>query len=405
MELNSYQIVILLGAIVILSYFYTLISNKTNIPSVLLLIGTGIGLKYLADYKNIQIENVDILVKTLGAVGLIMIILEAALDLDVHKEKLKLIRNSFFSALVIFIISAFSISYLITYWLQEPFYKAFIYAVPMSIISSAIVIPSTNNLPEMKKEFIIYEASFSDILGILVFNYMVLNNAITAQSSLKFFGNIGLAILISIIASGLLIYMLSKIEGVLKFFLVFAILSIVYASGELIHLPALLIILVFGTVLNNAPQIIRGSLRKYIPVENVKNVLGLMKTITAETSFLVRTFFFILFGFTIDLRVLAEPDVITIGSIIVMILLLVRYLYLRIILHANLFPELFLMPRGLVTILLFYSIPVSKQLSHFKVGILFYVIMLTSLLMMAGLIFFGKEDKRKYLKSTEDAAI
>ena len=87
-----------------------------------------------------------------------------------------------------------------------------------------------------------------------------------------------------------------------------------------------------------------------------------------------------------------------------MLLLTVRYIYLRLILKANLFPELFLMPRGLVTILLFYSIPVSKQLTNFKVGIIFYVVVLTSLLMMVGLMFFKKE-KSEYLQSAEDTLI
>ena len=125
---------------------------------------------------------------------------------------------------------------------------------------------------------------------------------------------------------------------------------------------------------------------------------------TAETSFLIRTFFFIIFGYTINLKVVIEPDVITIGTLIVMLLLTVRYIYLRLILKANLFPELFLMPRGLVTILLFYSIPVSKQLTNFKVGIIFYVVVLTSLLMMVGLMFFKKE-KSEYLQSAEDTLI
>ncbi|MCB0697489.1 MAG: cation:proton antiporter [Chitinophagaceae bacterium] len=393
-----------MSSVVILSYFYTIISKKTNIPSVLLLIATGIGIKYFTQQYGFTEQNVEPLVRVLGAVGLVMIILEAALDLEVHKEKLNLIRNSFFSALSIFVISSIAIMYLIVYWLHEPYDKAFIYAVPLSIISSAIVIPSTSHLPEMKKEFIIYEASFSDIIGILVFNYMIMTNVMNFQSTMLFVGRIGLAIVISAIASLMLIYMLSKIEGILKFFLVFAILSIVYSSGELIHLPALIIILVFGSLLNNSSLIIRGPLRKAIPSENIDKILELMKTVTAETSFLVRTFFFILFGYTINLAVLIEPDVITIGTIIVMILLVARYIYLRVILKANLFPELFLMPRGLVTILLFYNIPVSKQLTNFKVGIIFYVVVVTSLLMMVGLMFF-KKDKVDYLQSTEESAI
>lgn len=403
-EFNSYIVVIILSSIVVLSYFFTLISKKTNIPSVLLLIGTGVGIKYLAEYYGFTAVNVDPLVKVLGAVGLVMIILEAALDLDVHREKLSLIRDSFFSALFIFIISAVGIMYLIVYMLDEPFDRAFIYAVPLSIISSAIVIPSTSHLPALKKEFIIYEASFSDIIGILVFNYMVMHNVINFKGTMIFAGRIGLAIIISAVASLLLIYMLSKIGSVLKFFLVFAILSIVYASGELIHLPALLIILVFGSLLNNSSLIIRGPLTKIIPIENLQNITELMKTVTAETSFLIRTFFFIIFGYTINLQVLIQPDVITIGSMIVGILLIGRYIYLRLILKANLFPELFLMPRGLVTILLFYSIPVEKQLTNFKVGIIFYVVVLTSLLMMVGLMFF-KKDKAEYLSETEQSTI
>jgi len=404
MQLNPYVIVILLSSIVILSYFFTVISKKTNIPSVLLLIATGIGIKYLATHYGFSNYNVEPIVRILGAVGLIMIVLEAALDLDVHREKLSLIRNSFFSALFIFIISAVGITFLLVYWLGEPIDRSFIYAVPLSIISSAIVIPSTSHLPEMKKEFIIYEASFSDIVGILVFNYMVMNKVLDFQSTLIFAGRIGLAVVISAVASLLLIYMLSKIEGVLKFFLVFAILSMVYASGELIHLPALLIILVFGILLNNSNLLVKGGLAKIIPIENLQSIQGLMKTVTAETSFLIRTFFFIIFGYTINLKVVIEPDVITIGTLIVMLLLTVRYIYLRLILKANLFPELFLMPRGLVTILLFYSIPVEKQLTNFKVGIIFYVVVLTSLLMMVGLMFFKKE-KSEYLQSAEDTLI
>lgn len=405
MELHSEVIIIILSSIVILSYFFTLISNRTNIPSVLLLIATGIGIKYLSAYYGYVEKDVQSLVKILGAVGLIMIILEAALDLDVHKEKLKLIGNSFLSALVIFAASATGIAFLLKYWLYEPLDIAILYAVPMSIISSAIVIPSTNNLPEHKKEFIIYESSFSDILGIMVFNYMLMKNVMSFKSTMVFAGQIGLAIVISIVASVTLVYLLSKMQQTLKYFLVFAILSAVYASGELIHLPALLIVLVFGLILNNSPKFILNRFGNIMPLENLKNVISFMKSITAETSFLVRTFFFILFGYTINLQVLMEPDVIMIGSIIVGILLFVRFLYLRLILHTNLFPEIFLMPRGLVTILLFYSIPASKKLQNFNVGILFYVVVLTSIIMAIGLMFYKKDDKKKYLRSTEEATI
>ncbi|OJW82762.1 MAG: hypothetical protein BGO69_07190 [Bacteroidetes bacterium 46-16] len=392
----SHTIIILLSCVVILSYLFNLISRKTNIPSVLLLIATGVGIQYSTRYYGLDQLDVSKLVNILGAVGLIMIILEAALDLDVHKGKYKLIGNSFFSALFVFIISALTIGFLIMKWLDEPFSKAFLYAVPLSIISSAIVIPSTASLPEFKKEFIIYESSFSDIIGILVFNYMIMQNLFSLNTAFAFAGNVVLAVLISLVSSLLMLYILSKTEVNIKFFLVFAILSVVYASGELIHLPSLLIVLVFGLVLNNSPRVIKGRMLRLIPTDNLEGILDVMKSITAETSFLIRTFFFILFGYTIQLPVLILPSVWEIGTCIVLILLLVRFLYLRIILRANLFPELFLMPRGLVTILLFYSIPAEKSMSSFSEGILFFVVVITSLLMIIGLLFFNKEKYKYY---------
>jgi Kef-type K+ transport system membrane component KefB len=65
------------------------------------------------------------------------------------------------------------ISTILYYWLDEPVIKCIVYAVPLSIMSSSIVIPSLHPLTRAKKEFLIYEASFSDILGIMIFNYFV----------------------------------------------------------------------------------------------------------------------------------------------------------------------------------------------------------------------------------------
>lgn len=401
MGLHTNVILIILSSTVILSYFFNLISKKTNIPSVLLLIGTGIGVKYTLEYYGYVTQDVGKLVKILGAIGLIMIILEAALDLKLSREKVKLIRNSFFSALFIFIISVLGIGLLISGWLNVPFEKGFLYAIPLSIISSAIVIPSTSHLPKPKKEFIIYESSFSDIIGIMLFNYMLMMNVMSFGSAFAFAGRVGLAVVISILASFVLVYILTKSKVNLKFFLAFAILALVYSFGEMIHLPSLLIVLVFGMVLNNTKLVIRGRIREFIDMGNINIVLVLMRSITAETSFLIRTFFFIVFGYTIDLEILATNEVLIPGSLTVGILLLVRFVYLRVILKTNLFPELFLMPRGLVTILLFYSIPPEKSLGNFNAGILFFVVVSTSLLMMVGLLFF-KKDREEYLEMSEE---
>jgi hypothetical protein len=50
------------------------------------------------------------------------------------------------------------------------------------------------------------------------------------------------------------------------------------------------------------------------------------------------------------------------------------------------------MPRGLITILLFYSIPASFRLQQFNEGILLFVILVTGLIMTAGSLFYRNEE-------------
>ena len=69
----------------------------------------------------------------------------------------------------------------------------------------------------------------------------------------------------------------------------------------------------------------------------------------------------------------------------------IRYLYLKLVARRNLFPELFIAPRGLITILLFYAIPPEYSKGLISEGVLFFVILITSLVMMFGLM---KSDKK-----------
>ncbi len=50
------------------------------------------------------------------------------------------------------------------------------------------------------------------------------------------------------------------------------------------------------------------------------------------------------------------------------------------------------MPRGLITVLLFYSIPEVYKLSKFNEGILFFVVLTTSIIMMIGSISYGRPE-------------
>lgn len=391
--LNTEEILILGCGLVILSYLFSIISNTIRVPSVLLLLFAGLGFRALADANDFSIAFSPQLIELLGVVGLIMIVLEAGLDLKLTREKLKLIKSSFFSALILLVLSTALVSAILYFWLHEPLINCLVYAIPLSIMSSSIVIPSIHHLNENKKEFLIYEASFSDILGILAFNYFTAKETLTGSSVLTFSFSLVLSVLLSMILSLLLFLILTKTKLNIKFFLIFSLLVIIYAGGKIIHLPSLLIILVFGLLINNWELVKINFLQKFFEHKQVSALRDLLHSITAESSFLIRTFFFILFGYSISLSFLGETNILLIGSLIVVVLFLIRLIYLRFFLRTNVFPESFFIPRGLITIVLFYKIPENLKLTSFNDGILFFVILVTSVIMMLGMIFYKKKPE------------
>jgi Kef-type K+ transport system membrane component KefB len=381
-----------LCGLVVLSYFFSIISHHIKIPSVLLLLFAGIGFRLIAEAYQIPIFIPTSIVQGLGVIGLIMIVLEAGLDLKITRDKVSLIRSSFFSALIILVVSTVAITFILRFWLQEDITRCIVYALPLSIMSSSITLPSIHPLTERKKEFLVYEASFSDILGILFFNYFTAREILTAKSIGLFGFNIIISVILSLVISFLLFLILTKTRLNVKFFLVFSLLILIYSGGKMLHLPSLLIILVFGIMINNWEQIPLPSLVKRFPQSEVGILRDFLHSITAESSFLVRTFFFILFGFSIDLSFIYNQEVLIIGSLIVIALFLVRWLYLRYFFHTKVFPEAFFIPRGLVTIVLFYKIPGYLKLTTFNDGILFFIVLCTSVILAIGMMFYKKQN-------------
>jgi Kef-type K+ transport system membrane component KefB len=316
-----------------------------------------------------------------------MIVLEGSLDLGITRKKLPLVGKSILSAILILSATCGLIFLVIHYYVGLPVRNAIVYSIPMGVISSAIAIPSVMGLSEHKKEFIIYESTFSDIIGIMVFNFAILDNALSSDSFRDFFLNILYIIIISFVSSALLVFMLNRITTHIKSFLIFALLILVYCVAKMFHLPSLLLILVFGMMLNNSKYFIKGKLAHVLHLEKMSKVTTELKLLTAESAFLIRTFFFILFGYAMNINSLIDSSVIITGSLIIACILLARFVFLLFISRSHLVPEVFIAPRGLVTVVLFYSIPASFASSTFNTGVLYYVIIVSSLIMMLGLMF------------------
>ena len=170
MEFNVYWALIAASVVVILSYFFNALARQTNVPSVLMLIVTGFLISFMVNFDQ---ETLRPTLETLGTIGLVMIVLEASLDLHLERKKASLIGKALIISLILLISTAFGIAMIMKFFFEIGQFEALVYAIPLSIMSSAIIIPSVANLIGEEKEFLVIESAFSDILGIMFFYFIL----------------------------------------------------------------------------------------------------------------------------------------------------------------------------------------------------------------------------------------
>ena len=386
------SVLIALALVVIVSYLFNILSRVTRIPSVLMLLGMGLAVRALSEGPlQGRIPDVQPILEVLGSIGLIMIVLEAALDLELVRENRKMIFGSLNLTLAEMGVSVAFVAAVMHYGLGADWSSSVVYAIPLGILSSAIIIPSVENLRKHSvKEFMIYQSTISDILGIMLFYFVtegLQHPTVGWQPWLEgFLWSFGGSIFVSALFAYMLVLLLQHIRTSLKMFLLIAVLILLYAVGKLLHLSSLLVILFFGLMLRNPQLFFRGFLQRWINMDVVKSLLGDFQLITRETAFIVRTFFFVVFGFSIALSSLTKGSTIFVSALVV-----VGLLYWRVVAVKALMPNSdriirYMAPRGLITILLFYSIPPELSIAGFDRGLLLYVILASNVYMAWGMV-------------------
>ena len=397
--------IIIFSSIIIVSYFFDVFSKKSGIPSVLLLITLGILINVVLFFTGDKTSNIDAFLMPLGMVGLFLIVLEASLDLKLEKKKFWIILKSFLvSALGLgatSYISAKAFSFILS---DLTFENALLYTIPLSILSSAIILPSLGSLSEERKEFMVYESVFSDIIGIIAF-YAILGSSSFSGVVL----DLSLIIILSVVISYLLIYVFQRLKD-RKLFLLIAALMLLFGIGKSYGQASLMVVFIFGLILNNYVLFFRGKLKDFVLVEKLGGLLHDFKVVTSESAFVVRTFFFVVFGVSISLLSLFEDwRIVPLGILSMLIIYGVRLLILLVfrgsIKIESVVPELFLAPRGLITIILFFYIPeeVTKSFNFGESfhGVLLFVILSSCIIMTWSLIREKKKLDEEEIKEGE----
>jgi potassium/hydrogen antiporter len=389
--------IIAICLLLLFAYIFDITSSKTKIPSVILLLVVGWIVKLVVSYFGITVPDLNPILPIFGTIGLILIVLEGSLELEFAKSKLGFIGKSALIALLPILLLSFGLGFAFHYFGNVSFKSGLANAIPFAIISSSIAIPSARNLASKDREFVTYESSLSDIFGVIFFNFITLNDNIHAGSVGNFFIELLIILIVSFAATLILAYLLSKIRHHIKYVPIILMILLIYAVAKFYHLPGLIFILLFGIFLGNLDELKHLKFVQRLKPNTLDREVQKLKELTIEAAFLVRALFFLLFGFLIDTTELFNVSTMIWAVVITAGIFLLRFIFLKMFRLPGT-PLFYMAPRGLITILLFLSIPASQVIALSNKSLIIQVIVLTALIMMIGLIKNKPEPKSEAME-------
>ena len=377
------SIIITVCLLLLIAYLFDISSSKTKIPSVILLLLLGWMVNNGFDMINLSKPDFSKYLPIIGTIGLLLIVLDGALELELNKHKWRVVLKSFSIAFFPMLLLAFVLLQVFDYYTDASDQVKLINALPFCIISSAIAIPSAVNLKPDSREFIIYESSISDILGVMFFNFLIQSDSIQSAEIIAFGGQFFLILILSFLAVLGLSFLLSRLKHQITYAPIILIIILFYAFSKLYHLPGLLFILIFGLFLGNLDELKQYPWIQKLNPDKLNLEIMKFKHITIELTFIVRAIFFIVFGFTIDLNDLVNLETLPVACIIVFSIFLIRIISL-LIFRIPVMPILFFAPRGLITILLFLSIGSQVRIDIVNNSLVIQVVLLSVFILMMG---------------------
>lgn len=379
---------------VLLSYWFSYLGKQLRFPSVIFLLAAGLALREFTDGRNATVYLPPGLLPLLGTIGLILIVLEGGLDLNLKPGRRTFLLRTFSAAVLGVALSSAVIAAGFHYGLDLDWPIAALMAVPFAVISSAVAIPSAEALSDEDREFVIYESSWSDIIGVMLFNAALLAAVEGGGrgATLNFFGG-GLAVLVLGALIGLAVWWLvGHLQGHVKFVPLIFALILVYAGAKALHLSPLLIVLILGLMLNNPHLLMRIRWLQPLQSDHYGSELDKLKHLTAEATFFVRTFFFLLLGYSTDLGTLVDLRTWAVALALVVAIFALRLPVLWLTGGGRTRPLVWAAPRGLITVLLFYSLPAGMVPEAFPPGALILVVLLSCVVMAIGFRRDGGRD-------------
>ena len=385
----------LLGGLLVLAFAANRLFRWTRIPDVVVLMATGIIIGPVLGWARAdQFRDVT---HAFGTLALILILFEGGLDLNV-RETLADFPSGLLFGVLVYGFTAVLVGFVAAQSLGLSRRDGLIAGAVVGCTSSTIVLPVLQQwkTKQVVKIILLLESTLGDILGVLTVGFLISSRAPGRSVVGDFLGGFLIQIAISMAASFLIGYGWSRLLPILseqQFWqvLTFSMVLLLYAATERLGGSGLLAVLGFGLALSNLPS----QRRTLIPSPFEFSSPGSepherILTFHAELSFLVRTFFFVLIGVVVQLSGLRDIWPLMLG--VIGAIYLARYVAIqtsRLAWRGTGAAEreiiLWMLPRGLITIVLALQVVEVRGVQQQFLPVLsFGIILATNLIMIFG---------------------
>ena len=314
-DFNIGIVIAFIGFLIFAAHLFTEIFSRKRIPDVLLLMIIGLFLGPI--FHIIDAEKMGSIGSIFSQITLIVLLFESGTKLSFN-TLINSLKGTTMLTLINFFVTFFVIG--ISGWCILKLNPAvsFMLGAILGGTSSAVIIPIVGkiNISEKSKTILILESAFSDVLCI-VFALAILESLNVGKLQVgsifgQVFSSFVLATLIGLAAALFWTMILDKIRHIdNSIFTTPAFVFIIYGINEILGYSGAIAALAFGIGIANAYDVFnlfnKNENRKPKWLKKMPTVLNeTEKTLFSELVFLMKTFFFIYIGVSIQLNNIAS---------------------------------------------------------------------------------------------------
>ena len=389
------------GLIIFAAHFFTALFERTRVPDVLPLIFIGILVGPLTGL--LSPEDFGYVGPLLSAIALTLMLFEGGSHLTLETLKSSL-KDSVVLALTTFALTVLISTGMAYYLMGNELIPALFMGSVLGSISPAVVVPIVRmlNLSDRTKSTLVIESAITDVLSIIIALGILKTFQAGHKTILEFIGTnlIATMAMSLLVGFGGAVIWSTILEKIRKFpntiFTSLAFIFLLYGSAEILGYSGPISVLIFGMVLANSKKIPLDIVQRF-GADHLTEFTSIEKTLFSEVIFLVKTFFFIYLGMSIQF---GKPMILLFGIFVTVIIYVGRLILCRLITSKDTpISEAamisFIIPKGLAAAVLaevpmHMGLPTEVLPVFIEIRAVIYMVILFSILITA-LLIYGQE--------------